>query len=98
MLGIYPAVDVLESVSRLFTEVSPASQVAEARELLAAMSLYRENEDLIQIGAYQPGSSAEIDRAIALRAHWIEYLRQDRSAASSLAESRRRLSAVLAAS
>jgi flagellum-specific ATP synthase len=41
------------------------------------MAIYRENEDLIQIGAYQPGSSEEIDRAIELRPRWIEFLRQD---------------------
>jgi flagellum-specific ATP synthase len=40
-------------------------------------SLYQQNVDLIQVGAYQPGSNAEIDQAIALRAAMETFLRQD---------------------
>ena len=76
-LGQFPAVDLLNSVSRLFPKVSTQEQVESARRLIESMAIYRENEDLIQIGAYQPGSSEEIDRAIELRPRWIEFLRQD---------------------
>ncbi len=72
----YPAVDVLQSVSRLATEVStPDVRLAEAqvRELLA---LYREKEDLISIGAYSPGSDPRIDRAIELMPAIEAFLRQ----------------------
>jgi len=75
-LGQFPAVDVLNSVSRLFTRVSSAEKVAAAEKLRESMAVYRENQDLIQIGAYQPGSSPEIDRAIAMRPRWVEYLKQ----------------------
>jgi flagellum-specific ATP synthase len=95
--GHYPAIDVLESVSRLFNAVVPPTALAEARSLLAAMALYRENEDLIQIGAYPAGSSAEIDRAIALRPGWQRFLRQARDEHSDLASTRRDLAALLAA-
>lgn len=93
--GQYPAIDVLESVSRLFDAVAPAEAVAKARELTAAMAVYRENEDLIQIGAYAPGSSPEIDRAIALRPDWQRFLRQARDERSTLDETRGALSALL---
>ncbi len=86
--GHYPAIDVLGSVSRLFTDVTPPDDVARARSLLASMAIYRENEDLIQIGAYQPGSSPEIDRAIALRPGWQTYLQQTREEASDLEATR----------
>ncbi|MBN2169896.1 MAG: FliI/YscN family ATPase [Candidatus Krumholzibacteriota bacterium] len=86
--GHYPAIDVLGSVSRLHSQVTPLEWVERGRRLLAAMALYRENEDLIQIGAYQPGSSDEIDRAIALRPRWQNFLRQERDAASALTETR----------
>ena len=89
--GHYPAIDVLGSVSRLFTEVSPPEQVARARRLLAAMALYGENEDLIQIGAYRKGSSKEIDRAIEMRPAWQEFLRQDRHSGFDIDETRRHL-------
>ncbi len=72
----YPAIDVLQSVSRLANEVSePEVRQAEAhvRELLA---LYREKEDLISIGAYSSGSDERIDRAIELMPAIDTFLRQ----------------------
>jgi flagellum-specific ATP synthase len=75
--NIFPAIDVLESISRLSTTVCSAARlkvVGQARELLAT---YRENEDLINIGAYVKNSSSKIDRAIEKRAGLIEFLRQE---------------------
>lgn len=74
--NIYPAVDVLESVSRLATVVcdpSRQSLVSRARQLLA---VYRENEDLINIGAYVKGSNPAIDEAIEKRDALVEFLKQ----------------------
>jgi flagellum-specific ATP synthase len=72
----YPAVDVLESVSRLTRDVCTPEEVeltAKARELLA---LYRRNEDIVSIGAYQKGASPALDRAIALHEPLRNFLRQ----------------------
>jgi flagellum-specific ATP synthase len=72
----YPAIDVLQSVSRLASSITtPEVQTAGAalRELLA---LHREKEDLIAIGAYTPGSDARIDRAIELLPAAEAFLRQ----------------------
>jgi flagellum-specific ATP synthase len=72
----YPAIDVLESVSRLNRDLLPPEQVkltAVAREHLA---IYRKNQDLINIGAYPAGSSPTIDQAIALHAPLNKFLRQ----------------------
>ncbi|MDW8381042.1 MAG: FliI/YscN family ATPase [Verrucomicrobiota bacterium] len=72
----YPAIDVLESVSRLNRDLLTREQLeltAVARDLLA---LYRRNQDLIQIGAYPAGSNAAIDRAIALQEPLRAFLRQ----------------------
>lgn len=93
--GHYPALDVLDSVSRLHATVTPPDALQRGRDLLSAMALYRENEDLIQIGAYQPGSSAEIDRAIALRPGWQGFLRQNRDETSNLDDTRRALTALM---
>lgn len=74
--NIFPAVDVLESVSRLATVVCNPAQldlVNRAREILA---VYRENEDLINIGAYVKGSNPAIDNAIEKRGALVEFLRQ----------------------
>lgn len=74
--GHYPAIDVLESISRLATEVSPRPQLDAAnavRELLAA---YRDHEDLISIGAYRRGANRTVDAAIDLREAVLQFLKQ----------------------
>jgi flagellum-specific ATP synthase len=74
--GHYPAIDVLQSVSRLIGEiVSP--QIAHAgRRLRAALAVLREKEDLVAIGAYQPGGDPDLDVALAHRARIESFLRQ----------------------
>ncbi|NLF83983.1 MAG: FliI/YscN family ATPase, partial [Candidatus Gastranaerophilales bacterium] len=62
----YPAIDVLGSISRLFTEITdPEHQqaVAKMRKLLA---IYRENKDLIDVGMYQPGQNPVLDKAVEM--------------------------------
>ncbi len=86
--GHYPAVDVLESVSRLMPEVADEEHrraVYALRELLAA---YRDNEDLISIGAYKRGSNRVVDAAIDMRAEIDRYLRQPVEQPSSPADAR----------
>jgi flagellum-specific ATP synthase len=72
----YPAVDVLQSVSRLAGEVSSSEVRDAAARLRELLALYREKEDLIAIGAYAPGSDARIDRAIRLMPAIDGFLRQ----------------------
>jgi flagellum-specific ATP synthase len=72
----YPAIDVLESVSRLIRDVCTPEEVALAARAREQLALYRKNEDMITIGAYQKGSSATLDRAIALHEPLTKFLRQ----------------------
>ncbi|HCJ12456.1 MAG: EscN/YscN/HrcN family type III secretion system ATPase [Verrucomicrobia bacterium GWF2_51_19] len=72
----FPAVDVLESVSRLIRAVLSPEEleaVSLARDLLA---LYRRNEDLITVGAYNKGSNARLDLAIDKHALLMQFLKQ----------------------
>lgn len=72
----YPAVDVLESISRLNRDVCSVEEldlVARAREHLA---IYRKNEDLVTIGAYQKGTNGQLDKAVALSEPLKNFLRQ----------------------
>jgi flagellum-specific ATP synthase len=72
----FPAIDVLESVSRLSRDICTEDELARvgrARDLLA---LYRKNEDIITIGAYAKGSNARVDLAIEKRPGIHEFLRQ----------------------
>jgi FliI/YscN family ATPase len=59
----YPAVDVLQSVSRVMPAVTTEEHRNAAGELRSLIAAYREAEDLINIGAYVPGSNPRIDRA-----------------------------------
>lgn len=72
----FPAIDVLGSVSRLTRDLCTAQEtqlISLARDLLA---LYRKNEDLINIGAYQKGGNARLDLAIQKHDLIMEFLRQ----------------------
>lgn len=64
--GHFPAVDALESISRVFRDVTNSEHQQNAEKLRSLMATYREMEDLIQIGAYQNGTSPSVDRAIQL--------------------------------
>jgi len=72
----FPAIDVLESVSRLIRDVSSAAEIelaGKARDLLA---LYRKHEDLIAIGAYTKGTNPKLDIAIEKHEPLMQFLRQ----------------------
>ncbi len=72
----YPSIDILNSVSRLFTEICSEEHQQAAGALRNSMALYTENEDLINIGAYEKGSNAEIDMAIDLKPRIDGFLKQ----------------------
>ncbi|MDQ8202533.1 FliI/YscN family ATPase [Pelagicoccus sp. SDUM812003] len=72
----FPAVDVLESISRLRTDISSERELeiaAVARDFLA---LYRKNEDIVNLGAYAPGTNPRIDAAIRVNERVMSYLKQ----------------------
>lgn len=62
--GHYPAIDILASVSRVMKEIVPAEHQEAAEFLNRMLSIYRDSEDLINIGAYKRGSNQEIDLAL----------------------------------
>ncbi|MDR1620029.1 MAG: flagellar protein export ATPase FliI [Clostridiales bacterium] len=61
----YPAIDVLHSVSRLMPDIVTKEHYGQAGKVRNLMSVYRDMQDLIAIGAYKKGSDPEVDRAIA---------------------------------
>jgi FliI/YscN family ATPase len=75
--GHYPAIDVLHSVSRLQSKISTPEQKVAARKIREAMSMYREAEDLINLGAYVSGSNPKLDQCIAARPQILNFLRQE---------------------
>ena len=62
--GHYPAIDVLASISRVMSNIATKEHKQMATEVKKQMAIYKESEDLINVGAYNRGSSIEIDTAI----------------------------------
>jgi len=83
----YPAIDVLESISRLMIDVVSKEQNDLAVKFKDILATYREAEDLINIGAYTQGSNPKIDLAVQKIEAFNQYLRQDMSEASSMRDS-----------
>jgi flagellum-specific ATP synthase len=74
--GHFPAIDVLESISRVATAVVPPPQMADAREVRRLMGALRDVKELVEIGAYQAGSDATVDRARELAPAIDAFLQQ----------------------
>jgi len=73
----YPAIDVLQSISRCMSQVATKEHKAAAGKLKNVLATYNEAEDLINIGAYKPGSNPDIDYAISMNKKVNEFLLQD---------------------
>lgn len=89
--GHFPAVDVLNSVSRLFREVTTEQQRQDAVKLRNLLATHAEVADLIQIGAYKPGTSALVDRAVQLMPAVKRFLQQPVGQAATWAETQQQL-------
>ena len=74
--GIYPAINLRGSISRLATKVLGAPELSRATDFRRLWSLYEANRDLIMVGAYEKGTDPELDRAIAIRPLMLDFLRQ----------------------
>ena len=74
--GHYPAINVLESVSRLMPDVMEPEALEKVEYLKTVMALYKESEDLITIGAYKKGTDQKIDEAIRMIQSINELLKQ----------------------
>lgn len=72
----YPAVDVLESISRCMIDVTEAEHQELAGDIRRVLAVYRDAEDLVNIGAYVQGSNPEIDRALKLMPGIRAFLQQ----------------------
>ncbi|MBX5476156.1 MAG: FliI/YscN family ATPase, partial [Clostridia bacterium] len=72
----FPAIDVLESISRLMPKVADERTIEAAARARRLLAVYRDAADLIQVGAYQPGSDPDIDAAREARPRILAFLRQ----------------------
>ncbi|MCR5261170.1 MAG: FliI/YscN family ATPase [Candidatus Gastranaerophilales bacterium] len=72
----YPAIDVLGSISRLFSAICTPEHKAAAAKMRTLMALYRENKDMIDVGMYTPGSNPRLDVAIEYMPQINAFLQQ----------------------
>jgi flagellum-specific ATP synthase len=73
----YPAIDLAGSVSRVAQNIVPSEQLKVANRFRRLWTLYQQSQDLIQVGAYQPGTNPDLDEAIRLRQKLEVFLRQE---------------------
>jgi flagellum-specific ATP synthase len=90
-MGHYPAVDILQSISRLMNSVVSPEHLAAAQRLRAVYATYQGAEDLINIGAFSPGANKRIDTAVSLIDRVNTFLVQPVGARSSFRETLARL-------
>ncbi|WP_138493978.1 flagellar protein export ATPase FliI [Paenibacillus pinistramenti] len=94
--GHFPAIDILASISRVMKDIVSEEHTDAANRLKRIMSVYKESEDLINIGAYQKGSNTQIDEAIdAIEQVW-DYTKQKVNEKVTLTEATERLIAEFA--
>ncbi|MEW6413031.1 MAG: flagellar protein export ATPase FliI [Candidatus Zixiibacteriota bacterium] len=94
-LNQYPAIDILDSISRLMVEVVPEDERRLAGRVREILSVYREAEDLINIGAYVKGSNSKIDYAISKIDDLNTFFRQGIMELSDPEESIRQLAEII---
>jgi flagellum-specific ATP synthase len=90
-MGHYPAIDVLESISRVMNDIISKEHKQAVSIAIENLATYRNAEDLISVGAYQKGTNPKIDRAIAMHEVLTSFLRQDIDETHSFEETVKRL-------
>jgi flagellum-specific ATP synthase len=93
-IGHYPAIDILSSVSRLASKVTPPEDMAAAQRVREALAIYQQSSDLIQLGAHVQGTNPKLDQSIRTRPKILDFLKQDSESFTPLQETRSRLLAL----
>jgi flagellum-specific ATP synthase len=89
--GHFPAIDVLQSISRVRGDVTDKDHARAAKRVLSLTAVYQDIEDLVNIGAYAPGVNQEYDLAVQARPKIVQYLQQEPTTAVTLDQARKQL-------
>jgi flagellum-specific ATP synthase len=95
--GRYPAINVLKSISRTMPKSADPAFLPVVMRARQVMATYADMEELIRLGAYRKGTSAEVDEALGLHPALEGFLGQGKDESTSLAEGYRRLAEIVAA-
>ena len=94
-VGHYPAIDVLQSVSRLAARVGTSEQKSSAQRVRENLAVLQASEDLLRIGAYTAGANPQLDQALHLDAAIKAFLRQKPDEQNSLSQTIERMKQVV---
>ena len=93
--GHYPAVDVLQSLSRLTPEISTKADIEAARTVREWMAVMEDSKDLVSVGAYKPGADKLLDSALSKKKNIQAFLHQGMEDYVEFEETQRRLTRLL---
>jgi FliI/YscN family ATPase len=93
--GHYPAIDILQSISRVMPDIVDRETRDAALVLRQLLAAYRDHEDLISIGAYRAGANPAVDAYLALQGEINAFLRQQVETASSVEKAKKDLLALV---
>ncbi len=93
--GRYPAINILKSVSRTMPRSCDPSYYPVVQKARATLATYADMEELIRLGAYRQGASAEVDEAIRLNPALEAFLKQAKDDATSLPETYVQLESIM---
>tara|TARA_B100001057_G_scaffold421876_1_gene443074 strand:+ start:61 stop:1389 length:1329 start_codon:yes stop_codon:yes gene_type:complete len=94
-LGIYPAVDLPASISRVADDISSEAHIAAVRQFRRLVSLYLENRDLVMMGGYVQGQDADLDVALQMWPQLVDHIMQPATQKADFDSSRNALLALL---
>ena len=94
-LGIYPAVDLPASISRVAADISADAHTAAVRQFRRLVSLYLENRDLVMMGGYVQGQDADLDMALQMWPQLVDHIMQPETQKADFESSRNALLALL---
>lgn len=93
--GHFPAIDIMQSASRVMRAVSSPEHVKMAQKLRETLAIYKDAEDLINIGAYKPGSNPKIDKAVKVIDAVNDFLKQRVEDPSTFTQTIRQMQQIL---
>jgi len=94
--GHFPAIDPIQSISRVRGDVTEKPHQSAARRVLALYAIYQDIEDLVNIGAYMPGVNLEFDLAVQARPKIVQYLQQESKSPANLEQAKKELAELVA--
>ena len=94
-LGIYPAIDIKNSISRIMDDIVTKEQNNLAKHFKKLVSVYQESRDLVLMGGYNKGQDSSIDEAHEMWPKIVEFIKQDHNIKASFEDSKKELETLI---